>query len=107
MSNDPRMKPEKPAMNIHESLRKTPPNQVLIGVSWQLPPTLRIASEILLLFHMMYRLVVAAETEGEKLSTMLSIKFLMLQVRSCNDQVSPPKHIRFRCCQTTTLQQKK
>jgi len=44
----------------------------------------------------MYLLVVTAETEGEKLRTMLSIEFLMLQFKRYKDQVSPPKHIRLR-----------
>jgi len=65
MSNDPGMKSEKPTMNIHESLHKTPPNPVLIRVPSQLQSTLRIAPGILLLFHLMYLLVVAAKTEGE------------------------------------------
>jgi hypothetical protein len=50
----------------------------MIGVPWQLPSALRITPEKSLLFHMMYLLVVIAETEGEKLITMLSNEFFML-----------------------------
>jgi len=86
----------KPNRNNHAYLCRIPPKLVRTGKPWQLPSTVRIAQEaLLLLFHFMYWLTVKEEAVEEKLAFMTSIEFFMLQVRWCKDQVSPPKHMRF------------